>query len=334
MDSNSNPQGSVQPLLQPLSVGNAVSAGLRLYSSHFQQYITVALVATLWILLPLVLAGVIILLFTTTQNYYGLLALIIPAWIALLLYCIARYMADSAAIARLAFGELTQQPETSQQARRFTRSRMWWFWLVALLMSLIYGGIAVIFYILLVVLVVFTVGAMGGLALFQSGTPEVVVEQIFTNPSFVITFGLGFLALLLIFITLFSWFGARFAVAEIPLAIEAEGDATQSIGRSWQLTQKSAWRVFLILFITGLITIPLQFLVQMVNGAVGAVLAALMPPETPSTVLLSTVVNYILSFTISILILPLWQTIKAVIYYDLRSRREGLGLQLRNPIDR
>jgi hypothetical protein len=29
-------------------------------------------------------------------------------------------------------------------------------------------------------------------------------------------------------------------------------------------------------------------------------------------------------------ILPFFQTVKAVIYYDLRSRREGLGLQLRD----
>jgi hypothetical protein len=29
-------------------------------------------------------------------------------------------------------------------------------------------------------------------------------------------------------------------------------------------------------------------------------------------------------------VMPFWQSIKAVIYYDLRSRREGLGLQLRD----
>jgi hypothetical protein len=28
--------------------------------------------------------------------------------------------------------------------------------------------------------------------------------------------------------------------------------------------------------------------------------------------------------------MPFWQAIKAVIYYDLRSRREGLGLQVRD----
>jgi hypothetical protein len=37
-----------------------------------------------------------------------------------------------------------------------------------------------------------------------------------------------------------------------------------------------------------------------------------------------------LSFSGGALIVPFWQTVKAVVYYDLRSRREGLGLQLRD----
>ncbi|MEH2455538.1 hypothetical protein [Nostoc sp.] len=36
------------------------------------------------------------------------------------------------------------------------------------------------------------------------------------------------------------------------------------------------------------------------------------------------------AFLVSAVILPFWQAIKAVIYYDLRSRREGLGLKLRD----
>ncbi len=34
-------------------------------------------------------------------------------------------------------------------------------------------------------------------------------------------------------------------------------------------------------------------------------------------------------FGLFIFLLPFWQTIKAVIYYDLRTRREGMGLELR-----
>jgi len=37
-----------------------------------------------------------------------------------------------------------------------------------------------------------------------------------------------------------------------------------------------------------------------------------------------------LSFGFGALVLPFWQAIKAIIYYDLRSRKEGLGLQMRD----
>jgi hypothetical protein len=36
------------------------------------------------------------------------------------------------------------------------------------------------------------------------------------------------------------------------------------------------------------------------------------------------------AFVSGALILPFVQTVKAVVYYDLRSQHEGLGLQLRN----
>ncbi len=42
-------------------------------------------------------------------------------------------------------------------------------------------------------------------------------------------------------------------------------------------------------------------------------------------------VSLIVSFAGGILVLPFWQTVKAVLYYDLRSRREGMGLQLHQP---
>jgi uncharacterized membrane protein (DUF485 family) len=37
----------------------------------------------------------------------------------------------------------------------------------------------------------------------------------------------------------------------------------------------------------------------------------------------------LLSFGSGALVTPFWQAMKAIIYYDLRSRKEGLGLQMR-----
>ncbi|GFZ94066.1 hypothetical protein [Okeania sp. KiyG1] len=39
--------------------------------------------------------------------------------------------------------------------------------------------------------------------------------------------------------------------------------------------------------------------------------------------------SYDIGLLSNVFLLPFWQAIKAVVYYDLRTRREGMGLQLR-----
>jgi hypothetical protein len=45
------------------------------------------------------------------------------------------------------------------------------------------------------------------------------------------------------------------------------------------------------------------------------------------------VINLPLSILLTALPIPFWQSIKAVIYYDLLTQKEGLGLNLRDSID-
>ena len=49
----------------------------------------------------------------------------------------------------------------------------------------------------------------------------------------------------------------------------------------------------------------------------------------PSFQLLSFLIGYAIGILGNIFLLPFWQAIKAVVYYDLRTRREGMGLELR-----
>ena len=41
------------------------------------------------------------------------------------------------------------------------------------------------------------------------------------------------------------------------------------------------------------------------------------------------ILNLCLSVLVGAIQLPFWQAVKAVVYYDLRTRKEGLGLKLR-----
>jgi hypothetical protein len=323
---------SSQAAGQPLSVGNVVSAGLRLYSSHFGQYFGVAFLATLWILLPIAVAIAIVLFFVVLQDYYALLGLLIPAWVALLVYCIARYVAGTAAITRLAFSELANQPETAQQAARFTQSRKWWYLLTGLLVSMIFSGAAMVCYFAIAIFFVILFVAIGGAAFAQSANPETFFVEAFSNPGLWIPMTLGFLILLVLFITVLSWLSARLAIVYVPLSIEPEIRGVETIGRSWKLTQRNAWRVFLVLTITFLITLPILVLVQILVTGIQVAVTAATPSDSAETAfsILGVLITYLISFAANILTVPLWQSVLAAIYYDLRSRREGLGLQLRD----
>jgi Membrane domain of glycerophosphoryl diester phosphodiesterase len=320
MTVSSTPQG-------PLTVGNVVSAGLQLYRNHFKQYFGVAVQATLWGLLPfLAVIGAGIALAVLQIDSPGLIALLIAVGVVLFLYGIGKYMAKSAAIARLAFGELTNQPESTDQASRFTNSRIWGFWGVALLIGLLYSGLLFGLYLGIAVIAFVLILALGGLNAAQAGS----FEQWFTSNPAIAFVGLpAFLLLIIGIILLFAWVGARFAIAELPLAIETEVGVIRSIGRSWQLTQKSAWRIVLILFVTFLITIPLQILVQVVTNFLQVALVAVVP-DTAFEFSVVMAATYAIGLVAGVIVLPLWQTIKAVIYYDQRSRREGLGLEIRD----
>ncbi|NJL37411.1 MAG: DUF975 domain-containing protein [Leptolyngbyaceae cyanobacterium RM2_2_4] len=317
MASNPNPY-----LVQPLDIGNVVSAGIQLYRTHFKQYFGIALIATLWALLPFLLVIPIVLFYTAVQTYYGTLGLVVPAWIVLAVYCSAKYFAGAGAIARLAFGTLINQPESLDSAKRYANSRIWGFWNINFLLTLMYLGV----YFVTVVVLLIVLSATGIFSLLTNPDPTTFA----LNPAPLILAGLFTLLLLLAMVVIFIWLGSRFAVADLPLATETGSNATQSLGRSWNLTYKSAWRIALILFITFLITIPLQALAQILVSTFNAIIAVSFPQDSPTFALLSFSVGYILGLVAGVVVLPLWQSIKAVIYSDLRSRREGLGLKLRD----
>ncbi|BCL37736.1 glycerophosphoryl diester phosphodiesterase membrane domain-containing protein [Nostoc sp. MS1] len=276
--------GSPNPT-QPLSVGNVVSAGLRLYRSHLKDYFLLALKAYVWVLVPI----------------YG--------W--------AKFYALSALISRLAFGDLVDQPESISSGQRFVNSRLWQFLLVLLLLFLIGIGIGlgvIIFSALLGALSAVLVGGVG-----QQGNPATYLVFI------LIAFALGIVALLGIL-----WLVTRFYLVDLPLAVEEGIEATSAISRSWELTQGHVWRILLITFVGFLITLPIQIVVQIITSILQAIFLPLIRDGNTIFALLYFVLVLGLSFGAGALLIPFWQSIKAVIYYDLRSRREGLGLKLRD----
>ena len=261
----------------PLSVGNVVSASLRIYRDHFKSYFGLAFVAYLWLLVPI----------------YG--------W--------AKYSAISALISRLAFGEVSENPETVSDARREVNPRMWSFFWAGILTSLIYLGVYLAFAI--------------AIAILGGGAAAIFRENYLIIGALV---AVGVIAFLIIYIRIIS----RLLIVELPLAMEKDMTASSAIGRSWELTKGSVGRIQWIVFVGILVSLPVTIFVQIVTVLVQLVLTRLFGAESGLFYLVYYILIVPLSLGSGALVTPFWQAMKAIIYYDVRSRKEGLGLQMRD----
>ncbi|MEQ9234596.1 hypothetical protein [Coleofasciculus sp. E2-BRE-01] len=255
-----------QPM-KPLSIGNVVSASLRLYRDRFKLYFGLAFQAFLWMLVPI----------------YG--------W--------AKSYQIQAIISRHAVSEFAEQPETIDSIRNRLNRKMWDFWIAQMLIGLIAFGVNT------------------GLSILSS-----IVGGIVSSLGDVMS---------LVALGIYLWVYAHFFVTELPLAVEPNMKPNTSIERSWKLSKGFIPQLMGVIAVATLITIPLglialiPILVMIPTLLINPSLEALI-----SAIGIFILLIFIAFALISLLVMPFWQIIKAVIYYDLRNRREGIGLQLRH----
>jgi hypothetical protein len=274
-------QFSSSSSMQPLSVGNVVTAGIRIYRSHLKDYFLLALKAYVWLLVPV----------------YG--------W--------AKFAALSALLARLAFGELVNQPESIDSGTRHVNSKMWQFLAAGLLLFLIGLGIIIGFGIAVGIIT----AIFAALAAARNTVLTVVGFLVFLVAFFAALLGM-------------MWLFTRFYVFDLPLAVEDNINANSTIKRSWELTKGYVWRILGISFVAWLITLPFSIAVQIVSSIIQVIHTVLLRESSPVFTVIYFIVIMALSFASGAAILPFWQAVKAVVYYDLRTRQEGLGLKLRD----
>jgi uncharacterized RDD family membrane protein YckC len=323
------PQILYPELLQPLSPGNIVSAGIRLYRAHFKDYTGIGVHTILWITALLILTAPIAIICFIVLPQAVAVSLTILLVLGMSIYCFGRYLAGGAAISRLVFKELMLEPETAKAARTFTNRRAWGFSLVSLVLFVIFFAVIVAMYLALVLTIILLLGAVGGLGGIENNSFEWVLRLV-QNPAVAIAFVLGILAIAIGFVVFWTWFTARFSLAELPYGIEPDIGAAASVGRSWTLTQTNVWHAIMVVFVAWLVSVPLNAVVQILSFLVQLALIGLAGSD--NTVLLSIAyfVALALSLVGSVVLLPLSQAIRGVLYFDLRNRREGLKLQLRS----
>ena len=303
-----------------LSIGNVVTTSITLYKSNFKRYFQVSLRATGWlfaILLVILVAGLIGAGLYAITNSWLVAIPVAMGWLVGTLYCSAKYATDRAVICRLAYQELIDAPETVAIATQQLIPRTWCFLRLSWLISLYICLVAIVAYIVLVIAVlVVTAILMYGLKL--------TVE----SPIAFISIGLSAVGAVLLFIAILIRCYAYWFVAELPLAIEQTRSANASIARSQQLISTAVGRVILVVTIAFLMMIPINTLG---NGPslIGQVMISASTDIATQTIGYVLILGGVLLNLISeLFIMPFWQIIKAIVYYDLRNRREGGDLTI------
>ena len=304
-------------LVGTLSIGNVITTGSILYKSNFKRYFQVSLRATSWgiaIGASAVVAAVLGGLLLGLTNSWLVTVPIALAWIGVTFYFLARYATDRAVICRLAYQELIDAPETVPVATQRLRPRIWAFlglsWLLGLYLSLV----------AIVSSIVLSIGLFAVVWVLIYGLK-------LSTDTFLVSLSVGLLTigLFLVWIVILIRYYAYWFVSELPLAIEPNTSANFSIGRSKRLTTAAAGRVVLVITVAFLIILPINLL-----GNIPAFIGQIMSSPAISTdssaqtvggILI--LVGFILSLLSELFVMPFWQAIKAIVYYDLRNRREG-----------
>jgi MFS family permease len=328
-----------QPI-RPLSIGNVVSAGFRLYNDNRGRYLKLSLQATAWTMLMLggfalcvglmVMGGVLMAGASGTGSesgggmaMLGFGFLLLLPMIPLALFCIVKIVYCENLIAANAYGYLSDMVETVRETHDRLKKKMWNFWVIRFLVGCI-----------------LSVANIAGNIIQQVAS---ILMELGRQNNFLISIGLGILLLAVLATWAVQlWLTARLFIPDVTLALEPEVKTVNTIGRSWSLTQGHAIRIMSILFVAGLITLPL-YLVAIVPALItlfatisGGVWLEMSKPNPNGAALgsfflglgLATLVYLVLLQVANVLAMPFWQTIKSVVYYDLRNRREGLGLRL------
>jgi len=233
-------------------------------------------------------------------------------WAIIPIYGWAKYGVHTATISRMAYQTLINQPETSRQSYKQLNPKLWSFLGVGFLAVL---AIAAAYFVLAIA------GTLvGGLIVFVLSA---ILSPFLGDAGIFIATAIGILVGICIWLIGFLQILSRFFIAEVPLAMEPNTTASSSLSRSWKLTTSSVGRVQLVVLATYIVTLPLFI----IGGYVPQLLLIPLDPASPITQILSTLLFFV-SIAVNIAVIPFWQAAKGILYYDLRSRREGADLQI------
>ncbi|MDM9385326.1 hypothetical protein QUB80_32240 [Chlorogloeopsis sp. ULAP01] len=132
------------------------------------------------------------------------------------------------------------------------------------------------------------------------------------------------------------WFNSRLFLTDLPLVTEDNINYIQAIKLSRKLTKGLTLCIIAIIFVAFLITLPIQILLWLILsfglGIIFARISELLFTQSGSNYnfTITTILLIILNLINGIILMPFWQSVKSVVYYDIICRREGYDLKLRD----
>ncbi len=261
-------------------------------------------------------------LYQANLKLYLKLAIIAHLWLLVPIYGWAKFYAISALISRLAFVELISKPESPNTAAAHINRRLWYFFILGILLFIFSSfGSIILSYLIWIPLIIFFS--------FISFLLQVNFLDYLMNLPTVI---LGIL-ILATTILIFFWLNFRGFRIDLPLAIESKMSLFKTIRYSCNLTNFFLIKIQLLIVILSLTTLPTIVITSIINTFIIALIVGIFMPNSPENDSLIGAF-YLISLILvnGLVTMPFWQTIKAVAYYDIRCRREGLDLKLRDSL--
>ena len=153
----------------------------------------------------------------------------------------------------------------------------------------------------------------------------------------VLLIGIGLAVVLgLGLIVLGAWIGVKVSLVPSAIVLERAG-IRAAVARSWRLTNGFFWRTFgTLLLVAVILNVAANIVVQPVS-VIGTLLAVVIDPTGTGAALTVTIVTTVVSVILSLLIGAITAVVQAalvaVIYIDLRMRKEGLDLELQRHVE-
>lgn len=126
----------------------------------------------------------------------------------------------------------------------------------------------------------------------------------------------------------------KFSVASPAMVLENLG-VFAAIGRSWSLTRKNFWRLFGINILTSIIISMVTSVfsgVVVLLGTFSTVVASSSTNDVMGALSITFIISMVVTAISLLITLPFSSSVNALLYIDLRMRKEGLDVELRNAV--